>query len=229
MNNFLIENYHTLINEIQQVTEKSGRDLNSIKLIAVTKNFPSEYIKTLYNEDHNDFGENRAQELREKYEELKNFDIVWHFIGRIQTNKIKYIVPIAEYIHSVWRMKEIEEIQKRAEEINKTQKVLLEINISGERSKAGLIPNQVDAFLQDAISFKNIKIIGLMTMAPYTDNANVIRNVFRSLRELRDNLNKKYPSIKELSMGMTNDYKIAIEEGATLLRIGTRIFGNRYL
>ncbi|MDK2812147.1 MAG: dependent protein [Petrotoga sp.] len=229
MNNFLIENYHTLLNEIQQVTEKSGRDLNSIKLVAVSKNFPSDNIKTLYEEGHRDFGENKAQELREKYEDLKNLDIVWHFIGRIQTNKIKYIVPIAEYIHSVWRMKEIEEIQKKAEEINKTQKVLLEINISGENSKAGLIPNEVEAFLQDATSFKNIKIIGLMTMAPYTEKVDVIRNVFRSLRELRDNLNKKYPSIKELSMGMTNDYKIAIEEGATLLRIGTRIFGNRYL
>jgi hypothetical protein len=229
MNNFLIENYHTLLNEIQQVTEKSGRDLNSIKLVAVSKNFPSDNIKTLYEEGHRDFGENKAQELREKYEDLKNLDIVWHFIGRIQTNKIKYIVPIAEYIHSVWRMKEIEEIQKKAEEINKTQKVLLEINISGEQSKAGLIPSEVEAFLQDATSFKNIKIIGLMTMAPYTEKVDVIRNVFRSLRELRDNLNKKYPSIKELSMGMTNDYKIAIEEGATLLRIGTRIFGNRYL
>lgn len=229
MNNFLIDNYHTLLNEIREVAEKSDRDLNSIKLVAVSKNFPSDYIKKLYEEGHRDFGENKAQELREKYEDLKNLDIVWHFIGRIQTNKIKYIVPIAEYIHSVWRMKEIKEIQKRAEEINKTQKVLLEINISGEQSKAGLIPSKVDTFLQDATSFKNIKIIGLMTMAPYTDEVGVIRNVFRSLRELRDNLNKKYPSIKELSMGMTNDYKIAIEEGATLLRIGTRIFGNRYL
>ncbi|MDY6894080.1 MAG: YggS family pyridoxal phosphate-dependent enzyme [Thermotogota bacterium] len=229
MNNFLIENYHTLLNEIQEVAEKSGRDTNSIKLVAVSKNFPVDYIKTLYEEGHKDFGENRAQELREKYEDLKNLEIVWHFIGRIQTNKIKYIVPIAEYIHSVWRMKEIKEIQKRAEEINKTQKVLLEVNIAGENSKAGLISKEVDAFLQDATSFKNIKIIGLMTMAPYTDKVDVIRNVFRSLRELRDNLNKKYPSIKELSMGMTNDYKIAIEEGATFLRIGTRIFGNRYL
>jgi len=229
MNNFLIENYQTLLNEIQKIAEKSGRDMNSIKLVAVSKNFPSDAIEILYEKGHRDFGENRAQDLREKYEDLKNLDIVWHFIGRIQTNKIKYIVPIAEYIHSVWRMKEIAEIQKRAEEINKTQKVLLEINISGEKSKAGLIPSGVDAFLKDATSFKNIKIIGLMTMAPYTDNVDVIRNVFRSLKELRDNLNKKYPSIKELSMGMTNDYKIAIEEGATLLRIGTRIFGNRYL
>jgi len=228
MNNFLIENYRTLLNEIQEVAEKSGREQGSIKLVAVSKNFPSDYIKTLFDESHKDFGENRAQELREKYEDLKDYDIVWHFIGRIQTNKIKYIVPIAEYIHSVWRMKEIEEIQKRAEEIGKTQKVLLEINVSGEKTKAGLTPNQLDAFLQNASLFKNIKIVGLMTMAPYTDNVETIRSVFRSLKKLRDSLNKKYPSIKELSMGMTNDYKIAIEEGATFLRIGTRIFGNRY-
>lgn len=227
MSNFLIENYLSLKKEIKEISEKCRRKEDEITLVAVSKNFPSEYIKTIYEMGQKDFGENKAQELKDKDEELKNLNITWHFIGRIQTNKIKYIVPIAEYIHSVCRKKELEEIQKRAESINKIQKVFLEVNVTGEESKAGLTPHQLKDFLELATTYENISVVGLMTMAPFTKDTNIIRNTFSTLREIRNDLIKSYPSIKELSMGMTNDYKIAIEEGATFLRIGTRIFGKR--
>jgi Predicted enzyme with a TIM-barrel fold len=140
----------------------------------------------------------------DKYNELKELDIDWHFIGRIQTNKIKYIVQLADYIHSVWRLKEIDEIQKRAESLNKIQKIFLEVNVSGEETKAGLKPSEVDDLIANIVktdTYQNIEIIGLMTMAPYTDDETVIRRSFSDLRKIRDKLQSSYKTIKELSMG----------------------------
>lgn len=230
MNNYLIDNLYSLKNEIREIAVKCGRDYESINIVAVSKNFSSEHIRTLYECGQKSFGENRAQEMIDKYNELKELDIDWHFIGRIQTNKIKYIVQLADYIHSVWRLKEIDEIQKRAESLNKIQKIFLEVNVSGEETKAGLKPSEVDDLIANIVktdTYQNIEIIGLMTMAPYTDDETVIRRSFSDLRKIRNKLQSSYKTIKELSMGMSNDYKIAIEEGATYLRIGTRIFGER--
>jgi len=230
MNSYLKDNLYSLRKEIQDIAAKCGRDYENIQIIAVSKNFPSEHIRTMYECGQKNFGENRAQEMIDKFKELEDLDIDWHFIGRIQTNKIKYIVQIADYIHSVWRLKEIDEIQKRAELINKVQKIFLEVNVSGEVTKAGLKPSEIENFIINVMktnAYPNIEIIGLMTMAPYTDDENIIRKTFHDLRQIRDKLQLKYKTIKELSMGMSNDYKIAIEEGATYLRIGTRIFGER--
>lgn len=227
INELIKENYKKLKEEIEEIALNCKRNHEEIKLVAVSKNFSTESIKSIYEEGQKDFGENRAQEMQSKYTTLENLDIIWHFIGRIQTKKIKNIVPIAEYIHSVWRLKEIEEIQKRAETINKIQKIFLEVNASGEETKAGLQPFQVEGFLNKVKNYKNIEVIGLMTMAPYTQDKNNIRKTFSTLRELRDSLSVKFPNLKELSMGMSNDYRIAIEEGSTFLRIGTKIFGER--
>ncbi|MBM7558875.1 YggS family pyridoxal phosphate-dependent enzyme [Marinitoga litoralis] len=215
------------LSEIQNKIKLYASNRNDILLIAVSKTFPIEYIKEAYDFGIRDFAENKAQELRYKAQELSDLDINWHFIGRIQTNKIKYIVPVAKYIHSVYREKEIEEIDKVAKKYNKIQKILIELNVSGEESKGGITENELKDLLEFSKQFENVQVVGLMTMAPYTDNEEIIRNVFLKLKSLRDEYIKYYPNLKELSMGMSNDYHIAIEAGSTMLRIGSSIFGNR--
>jgi len=205
--------------------------INSInpnaKLVVVSKFFPGENILEVLNEGHNIFGESKAQELRDKYENLKNKKIEWHFIGSIQTNKIKYIVPICDLIHSVYREKEIKEIDKRAKENGKIQQILLEVNVSGEESKSGININSVKNLLNSSLKFENIRVVGLMTMAPLTENEEIIRSTFKKLKDLKEELKDEYKDLKELSMGMSNDFKIALEEGATIVRIGSKIFGKR--
>ncbi|MDK2946424.1 YggS family pyridoxal phosphate-dependent enzyme [Geotoga petraea] len=205
--------------------------INSInpnaKLVVVSKFFPEENILEVLNEGHNIFGESKAQELRDKYENLKNKKIEWHFIGSIQTNKIKYIVPICDLIHSVYREKEIKEIDKRAKENGKIQQILLEVNVSGEESKSGININSVKNLLNSSLKFENIRVVGLMTMAPLTENEEIIRSTFKKLKDLKEELKDEYKDLKELSMGMSNDFKIALEEGATIVRIGSKIFGKR--
>lgn len=219
------------MNEIQNNIENIKNEINNLnkktELVAVSKFFPVEDIKLAIESGQLIFGESKAQELRDKYEILKNEKIKWHFIGRIQTNKIKYIVPICELIHSVSRIKEIKEIDKRAKENDKIQKILIEVNTSGEESKSGINPDMVNDFIEKTKNFNNIEICGLMTMAPFTNDENIIRNSFHSLRKIKEELSKKYKNIKELSMGMSNDYKVAIEEGSTLIRVGSKIFGKR--
>ncbi|KAF2956620.1 YggS family pyridoxal phosphate-dependent enzyme [Marinitoga sp. 38H-ov] len=223
---FIKKNLSEIQSKIKFYAEKYNR--NNILLIAVSKTFPIEYIKEVYNYGIRDFAENKAQELRIKAQELKDLDINWHFIGRIQTNKIKYIVPVAKYIHSVYREKEIQEIDRIAKKYNKTQKILIELNVSGEETKGGITEKDLKNLLDFSMNFENIEVVGLMTMAPYTDNEDIIKNVFIKLKNLRDEYSKYYPNLKELSMGMSNDYHIAIESGSTMLRIGSSIFGKRY-
>lgn len=168
-----------------------------------------------------DFGENYAQQLVKKYESAP--DATWHFIGRIQTNKIKYIVPRCEYIHSVCRREEIVEIDRIASKLKKRQKILIEVNVSGEETKAGVEPGSLSELLTFSSNFPHVEVIGLMTMAPLVEDAEQVRWVFRRLRELRDELVDRWPNVVHLSMGMTNDFEVAIEEGATMVRIGRAI------
>ena len=198
-----------------------------VKLVAVSKFFPEEDILEVLDSGHKIFGESKAQELRDKYNTLKNKNIEWHFIGSIQTNKIKYIVPICTLIHSVYREKEMKEIDKRAKENEKVQNILIEVNTSGEDSKSGLDPNSVEKLLEKSLSYENIKVVGFMTMAPLTEDEKVIRNTFKKLKELKERFKNNYKNLEELSMGMSNDFKIALEEGATIVRVGSKIFGNR--
>ncbi len=222
------------IKKIRELIENKAveckRDLEEIRLIAVSKNFGKDDIITAFNEGIVDFGENKAQELNSKYEELNSAykQIIWHFIGVLQRNKVRFAVQTSEFIHSVDSLLLAAEINKYAGKINKIQKILLEVNTSGEESKSGLTEeSELNDLLKYCKELPNVEPVGLMTIAPYTDNKEKIRSSFSYLYELKKELNAEGNNLTELSMGMTNDFEIAIEEGATMLRIGTAIFGER--
>ena len=221
------DNLQILKKTIKKICDDCGRDAQEIKLIAVSKTFPISDILEILQTGHRAFGENKAQEIRDKMAGLADKDIQWHFIGSLQKNKVKYVAGKTTLIHSVESEKIAQEIDKRAAQENKCQDILVEVNVSGEENKHGLKPSQVADFVKRLDAYKHIRIIGLMTMAPLTQDDDIIRDTFSGLRQLRDELGKQNPNIKELSMGMTNDFKIAIEEGATFLRIGSAIFGSR--
>ncbi len=221
------ENLKKVEERIAEACIKCGRNRSEIKLIAVTKTQPAEIINKALEAGIEELGENKAQELRDK-SELITGNFMWHFIGHLQTNKVKYVIKAADYIHTLDSIKLAEEINRKAEQIGKTQNVLLEIKTSNEATKFGL--ENEDEIFELAESCKqnpNLKLIGLMTMAAFTDDLKIIRNCFTSLREMKNKINKNGFGLTELSMGMTNDYDIAIEEGSTMLRIGTAIFGER--
>lgn len=223
----IAQNYKLVEEKIAETCEKSGRNRDEIKLIAVSKTMPVSVIEEAFKVGFSNFGENKAQELRDKSSEI-NLDLNWHFIGHLQSNKVKYVIEPAEYIHSVDSNKLADEIQKRAASIEKVQKILIEVNTSGEDSKFGLSEfDDVLKLIEYCDSLSNVEVCGLMTMAPYTDNEVILRSCFSKLRDLKEKINSNDFRINELSMGMTNDYEIAIEEGATMLRIGTAIFGER--
>ena len=223
----LEKNIKIVWDKISNACFKCGRNVSELRLIAVSKTQPSDLILEAIKLGLNNFGENKAQELKQKAEQI-NFDVIWHFIGHLQTNKVKYIINHAEFIHSVDSIKLAEEINSKAEKINKRQKILLEVKTSEDESKFGLqSENDVFNLLEFCKSKANIEVVGLMTMAPFTDNEKIIRKSFSSLRLLKEKINSFGYNLTELSMGMTNDFEIAIEEGSTMLRIGTAIFGER--
>jgi PLP dependent protein len=223
----IVENLKKVESKIEESCIKSGRNRSEIKLIAVSKAQSASVINEVLVAGIKNLGENKAQELRDK-SELIDGDFNWHYIGHLQTNKIKYVIKAAEFIHAVDSVKLAEEINRKSKEVNKNQKVLLEIKTSNEATKFGLA-NEEEIFetVESCKKCSNINLIGLMTMAPYSDDMNMIRNCFIQLRTLKEKLNKNGFALSELSMGMTNDYEIAIEEGSTMLRIGTAIFGER--
>jgi len=218
-----------LKSDIKDICIRTGRNLNDITIIAASKYTDAQGIIEALESGIKDFGENRADVLNEKYTLIGN-KVIWHFIGHLQSRQAKAVVPIAEYIHSCDSLDIIKEINNQASAIGKLQKVLIEVNISKEESKYGLPPQELPGLIMAALEFKNTRICGLMTMAPLTDDQILIRKVFRDLRQLRDKTIKEIRdygdniNLKELSMGMSNDYKIAIEEGATMVRIGSLIF-----
>jgi pyridoxal phosphate enzyme (YggS family) len=219
------KNIDKLKKEIRETCLKAGRNPDEIRLIAASKYADARQIKQVLEYGINDFGENRADELIEKFNVIGD-RVHWHFIGHLQSRKAKLVVPIVDCIHSIDKLSTLEKVNEEAQKQNKIQKVLLEINISGEESKFGMKPEEISVFLNEAIKFKNIKVRGFMTMAPLTDNTNLLRDVFRNLNYLLKyaNSNFKDLGLRDLSMGMSNDFKIAIEEGATMLRIGSLIF-----
>lgn len=221
------KNLEILEKRISAKCKETGRNRDDVKLVAVSKYNPVKSIQEVFNSGYVNLAENKAQEFNEKAQIVKE-DVVWHFIGHLQTNKVKLVVPYAEYIHSVETVKLAGEINKRAASLDKIQKIFLEINTSGEKTKFGLHSKDEIFELADFCkTLQNVELCGLMTMAPFTDNTEVLRSSFRNLREIKDELNQKGFKISELSMGMTNDLEIAIEEGSTMLRIGTAIFGER--
>jgi pyridoxal phosphate enzyme (YggS family) len=204
----------------------------SVKLVAVTKTHPISVLQETYDGGYKIFGENKVQELTDKYDQLPK-DIEWHLIGHLQTNKVKYIAPFVYMIHSIDSLKLLKEVNKRAAQNNRTIKILLQIDISNEATKFGMSEQECEDLLksEEVKSFNNIKICGVMGMASFTDDETIIRNQFKSLKAFFDKLKIQFFSsstaFKEVSMGMSGDYKIAIEEGSTIIRVGSSIFGNR--
>ena len=198
----------------------------NVKIIAVSKTKTKEKIIDLYNIGHRDFGENRIQEMKKKYEELPK-DIKWHMIGHLQTNKVKYIAPFIYLIHAVDSLKLLKEINKQALKYKKNIKCLLQIKIAKEESKFGISKNEVNNLMSLSQDLKNVTIIGLMGMATFTDNYNIIEIEFQKISNLFSTLKVSYPKLSILSIGMSNDYLIAIKNGSNMIRIGSEIFGER--
>ena len=202
------------------------------KLVAVSKTKPLEAIMELYNQGHRDFGENKVQELVEKYESLPK-DINWHFIGHLQTNKVKYIAPFVHMIHAIDSLKLLKEINKQATKADRTINCLLQFKIAKEDSKYGLDFSTASDILQSEtfLHSKHINISGVMGMATYTDDKTQVKEEFQTLRQYFDELKasnfSQQPSFKEISMGMSGDFEIAQEQGSTMVRIGSLLFGAR--
>ena len=215
-----------------KVKDLLNLERNDITLVAVSKTKPVEEIKKKYNEGFINFGENRVNELVQKFNLLPK-DINWHMIGHLQTNKVKKIIPFISLIHSVDSLKLIDKIENESKKFDKKTNILLQVHIAKEKSKYGFNFEEVRDFFKNQLdeSYKNINIVGLMGMATFTNDKNQIRKEFKNLKILYDEIKsisqKNNQKIKILSMGMSSDYKIAIEEGSNMVRIGSLIFGER--
>ncbi len=215
--------------KIEAACKRAGRDPKEVTLIAVSKTMPVEAIRDAMACGMVDFGENRPQELRDKQSEITE-PLRWHMIGALQTNKLKYVIGKTTLIHSVDSVHLAEAIEEMSAKKDLVTEVLLEINIAGEESKHGIMPEELEGFVREMTRFSHIKVRGLMTVAPYTEVAEENRVYFRKMKQLMVDINSKNIDnvyMDMLSMGMTGDYEIAVEEGATLVRVGTGIFGHR--
>lgn len=214
---------------IENALKRSGREKEKVELIAVTKTIGIDKIKEAIDVGILDIGENRVQELETKYNLIGN-KINYHMIGHLQTNKVKNIIGKTRLIHSLDRISLAMELDKRAKNIDKVAEVLLQVNVAEEESKFGLKVEEVLHFIEEILSLNNIKVRGLMTVAPFTSDKILLRKVFRTLNVLKKDIeSRNYGnlSMDYLSMGMTNDYELAIEEGSNMIRIGSAIFGKR--
>ena len=225
----LKENLANVEKNIEQACKNAGRSRDEVTLIAVSKTKPVEMLQEIYDENIRDFGENKVQELCSKMEQLPS-DIRWHMIGHLQRNKVKYIVGKVELIHSVDTYRLAEEINIQAKKQNVIVPILVEVNIAHEESKFGISAEDAILLVEEISKLENIRIRGLMTIAPYVENPEDNRLYFRKIKQLSvDITNKNIDNVfmEILSMGMTGDYMVAIEEGATMVRVGTGIFGER--
>ncbi len=217
------------MDEISSAAERAGREPSSVRLVVVTKTVDAARIREAVAAGAVILGENRVQEAKEKIESLGGI-ASWHLIGRLQSNKAKYAVKLFDLIHSVDSLALAQEINKQAGKIGKVQDVLIEVSIAGEEQKAGVALENTAALIRDAANLNNISIRGLMTIPPLLDDPEVVRPYFRKLRELATSIaheNIPRVSMNEISMGMSGDFAAAIEEGATMVRVGTAIFGSR--
>lgn len=223
------ENLAQVQKNINESCNKINRDPNEVTLIAVSKTKPVEMLKEAYDAGARVFGENKVQEIVDKYDQMPS-DVKWHMIGHLQRNKVKYIIDKVALIHSVDSIRLAETIEKEAAKHNITANILIEVNVAKEESKFGLMPEELDELIDKIKDFNHIQVKGLMTIAPFVENPETNREIFRSLRKLSvdiSNKNVDNVNVSILSMGMTNDYTVAVEEGATMVRVGTGIFGAR--
>ena len=214
---------------IEEACRRAGRDRSEVTLIAVSKTKPVETLQEAYDLGVRVFGENKVHEMADKYEVLPK-DIRWHLIGHLQRNKVKYIIDKAVLIHSVDSLRLAQTIEKEAKKHNLTAHILIEVNVAREESKFGIFPEDLEALVDEIAKLPHIQVDGLMTIAPFVPDPEENRPVFRELRKLSVDISAKKVdnvNMSVLSMGMTNDYQVAIEEGATMVRVGTGIFGAR--
>ena len=214
---------------IYKAALKCGRDPENIHLVAVSKTIPANRVKEAIELGVTILGENYVQEARDKFNVLGTYPVSWHFIGHLQTNKAKYAVRLFDLIHSVDTLKLARELDKQAKKVNKFQDILIQINVSKEPSKSGSDIENAANLIKDIVHLENLSLKGFMAMPPFFKNPEKARPYFIALRNLRDQIQKTLPGVAldELSMGMTGDFEVAIEEGATFVRIGTAIFGER--
>lgn len=221
-------NLSSIIQRISQCAVNCNRDPKDISLVAVGKTQSIENIRHVIESGAGMIGENYIQEAREKFDALIHFKAQWHFIGHLQSNKAKYAVRLFDLIHTVDSLKLAKELDKQARKIVKKQSILIQVNISREATKSGVHENEAFELAQNILDLEHLHLKGLMTMPPYYDAPEKVRPYFKDLRILRDKLEDRLNiTLKELSMGMTGDFETAIEEGATLVRIGTALFGAR--
>ena len=223
------ENLEEVEARITRACERSGRERSEVTLISVSKTKPAEMLQEAYDAGSRDFGENKPQEIREKYPQLPT-DIRWHMIGHLQRNKIKYIIDKVCMIHSVDSIRLAEAIDEEAKKHGIIIPVLIEVNVAEEESKFGVHLDEAESLIRQISELSNIQVQGLMTIAPFTENAEDNRIYFRKLRNLYVDIKDKNidnVNMCNLSMGMTGDYEVAVEEGATMVRVGTGIFGAR--
>jgi hypothetical protein len=212
---------------ILRAVERRGGEPSSITLVAVTKTLPVSMIRAAYEAGQRIFGENYVKELAAKAEELSDLrDLSWHFVGHLQRNKVKRLLSYSSFIHTIDSSRLLWEVEKRAASLDISVSCLVQVNIGGEEQKSGIAPESLKDLLFEFRDASHLKLLGLMTMPPYFSDPELARPYFRRLRRLRDELGKDF-NLPELSMGMSNDFEIAIEEGATIVRIGTAIFGPR--
>ena len=227
------QNIEQVKDRIAQACERVGRDPKEVQLILVTKTVPPQRILEATRFGYTNVGENRVQEAKEKITQMSNLDdlLNWHFIGHLQSNKVNKVADFACMVHSIDRMKIVRKLNRRLTKLDKNLDVLIQVNTSGEESKYGVHPSKALAFVNKASKYSRLNIKGLMTIGLFSDDWPKVRAGFRQLRELRDTISaQNIPGVemKHLSMGMTNDFEFAIEEGATMIRVGRAIFGERH-
>jgi len=223
------ENVQFVRNKIAEAYRRSGRESEEIELVAITKTVGVEQINKAIEAGIRIVGENRVQEAWRKFQEVGK-EVHWHMVGHLQTNKVKRVLQFADMIHSVDSVYLAREIQTQAEKLDRTVEILIQVNTSGEESKFGLEPEATIGAIEEVSALTNLKIKGLMTIGAFLPNPEDVRPCFKLLRELRDRVNERKIAavqMEALSMGMTNDYEVAIEEGSTMVRVGTAIFGKR--
>ena len=225
--NSIAENLERVREQIAQAAARAGRVAEEIELVAITKTHPAEKVREAIEAGQTLFGESRVQEARAKIPELPS-NLRWHFVGHLQKNKIRHALPLFEMIHSVDSLDVAQDINRIAGEQGMHPRVLLEVNVAGEGSKFGFSPDKLRDQMEELLALPRLSILGLMTIPPLAENAEASRKYFVQLRELRDRLQTEFHvDLAQLSMGMTEDFAVAVEEGATLVRVGTAIFGER--
>ncbi len=225
----IAENLKRIQERVAAAAKREGRDPSAVRLIAVTKTVDTERISEAVSAGAAVLGENRVQEAKEKIEKLGSI-ASWHLIGHLQSNKAKYAVKLFDLIHSVDNIGLARELDKQAAKINKVQDILIEVSIAGEAAKAGIAISETAELVREAAKLKNLSIKGLMTVPPLLDNPEAVRPYFKKLREIAANIARENipgVSMQELSMGMSGDFEVGIEEGATMVRVGSAIFGKR--